>query len=146
METPKSRPDPINLLLESNKGRLPEQAPIRFGRMLQSPFAFFRGSACLMAADPSHTRNSGLKVQACGDAHLWNFGGFATPDRNVIFDTRSRAEVLRQLWEIMLGHASRACFFNSFQSTFSIASWGASMMKRLTSIRSYQTSSAFMNA
>ena len=83
-----------------------------------------------MAADPSHTRNSGLKVQACGDAHLWNFGGFATPDRNVIFDTRSRAEVLRQLWEIMLGHASRACFFNSFQSTFSIASWGASLMKR----------------
>ena len=65
---------------------MPDLIPIRHGRMLQSPFAFYRGTAALMAADLAHTPVSGLRVQACGDAHLMNFGGFATPERNVIFD------------------------------------------------------------
>jgi uncharacterized protein (DUF2252 family) len=65
---------------------VPHLVPIRHGRMLQSPFTFFRGSAALMAADLAHTPIMGLKVQACGDAHLLNFGAFATPERNVIFD------------------------------------------------------------
>jgi len=96
---PKSRPDPVKLVLASNEGRMPELIPIRHGRMLQSPFAFFRGSAGLMAADLAHTPNCGVRVQACGDAHLLNFGGFATPERNVIFDINDLDETLPAPWE-----------------------------------------------
>jgi uncharacterized protein (DUF2252 family) len=96
---PKDRRNPVELLLESNEGRLPELVPIRHGRMVQSPFAFFRGSAALMAADLAHTPSSGLRVQACGDAHLMNFGAFATPERNVIFDINDFDETLPGPWE-----------------------------------------------
>ena len=96
---PKDRRDPVELVLESNQGRMPELVPIRHGRMLQSPFAFYRGTAGLMAADLAHTPNSGLRVQACGDAHLMNFGGFATPERNVIFDINDLDETLPAPWE-----------------------------------------------
>ena len=78
---------------------MPELVPIRHGRMLQSPFAFYRGTAALMAADLAHTPVSGLRVQACGDAHLLNFGGFATPERNVIFDINDLDETLPAPWE-----------------------------------------------
>jgi uncharacterized protein (DUF2252 family) len=90
----KGRRDPIALLSESNAGRMAELVPIRFGRMSQSAFAFYRGSAALMAADLALTPTSGLRVQACGDAHLMNFGGFATPERNVIFDINDLDETL----------------------------------------------------
>ena len=96
---PKDRRNPVEILLASNEGRLPELVPIRHGRMVSSPFAFFRGSAALMAADLSHTPRSGLIVQACGDAHLLNFGGFATPERNIIFDINDFDETLPGLWE-----------------------------------------------
>ena len=96
---PKDRRDPIELVLESNEGRMPDLVPIRHGRMVQSPFAFYRGTAALMAADLAHTPNSGLRVQACGDAHLLNFGGFATPERNVIFDINDLDETLPAPWE-----------------------------------------------
>ena len=96
---PKDRRDPVELVLESNEGRMPDLVPIRHGRMVQSPFAFFRGTAALMAADLAHTPNSGLRVQACGDAHLMNFGGFATPERNVIFDINDLDETLPAPWE-----------------------------------------------
>lgn len=98
-QPPEGRRDPVELLLESNKGRVAELVPIRFGRMLQSPFAFYRGSAALMAADLAVTPKSGLMVQACGDAHLLNFGGFATPERNVIFDINDLDETLPAPWE-----------------------------------------------
>jgi hypothetical protein len=81
-KAPKDRRDPIEILNESNYGRLPELIPIRFGRMAQSPFAFYRGAAAVMAADLASTPQSGLRVQACGDAHLMNFGGFAMPRRS----------------------------------------------------------------
>ena len=96
---PKGRRDPVELVLESNHGRISELIPIRHGRMLDSPFAFYRGSAALMAADLAHTPVSGLRVQACGDAHLMNFGGFATPERNVIFDINDLDETLPAPWE-----------------------------------------------
>jgi uncharacterized protein (DUF2252 family) len=96
---PKDRRNPVELLLESNQGRLPDLVPIRHGRMVQSPFAFFRGSAALMAADLAHTPTSGLKVQACGDAHLMNFGAFATPERNIVFDINDFDETLPAPWE-----------------------------------------------
>src|SRR5271166_6851793 len=83
---PEDRRDPIALLHESNESRIPELIPIRFGRMSQSAFAFYRGAAAVMAADLAATPASGLRVQACGDAHLMNFGGFATPERNIFFD------------------------------------------------------------
>jgi uncharacterized protein (DUF2252 family) len=88
------RRDPVELLSASNQGRVPELIPIRFGRMSASPFAFYRGSAALMAADLAHTPTSGIRVQACGDAHLMNFGAFATPERNVIFDINDLDETL----------------------------------------------------
>jgi len=78
------RPDPIDVLLASNTGRLDDLIPIRFGRMATSPFAFMRGSAALMAADLRSVPTTGLDVQACGDCHLMNFGLFATPERNVV--------------------------------------------------------------
>ncbi len=96
---PKDRRDPVELLLETNQDRLPELVPIRHGRMVSSPFAFFRGSAAQMAADLSRTPCSGLRVQACGDAHLMNFGGFATPERNIIFDINDFDETLPAPWE-----------------------------------------------
>jgi uncharacterized protein (DUF2252 family) len=95
----KDRRDPIELLMESNEGRVPSLVPIRFGRMSASPFAFYRGSAVLMAADLATTPASGIRVQACGDAHLMNFGGFATPERNVIFDINDLDETLPAPWE-----------------------------------------------
>ena len=95
----KRRPDPIKLLRSSDDGRLRELVPIRYGRMLQSPFAFYRGSAGIMAADLARTPVTGLKVQACGDCHLANFGGFATPERNILFDINDFDETLPGPWE-----------------------------------------------
>jgi uncharacterized protein (DUF2252 family) len=87
------------MVLAQNEGRLHELLPIRHGRMLQSPFAFYRGTAAIMAADLAHTPTSGLRVQACGDAHLLNFGAFATPGRSVIFDVNDLDETLPAPWE-----------------------------------------------
>lgn len=96
---PEDRRDPIEILAESNDGRMPQLVPIRYGRMAQSPFSFYRGAAAVMAADLSSTPQSGLRVQACGDAHLLNFGAFATPERNIIFDINDFDETLPGPWE-----------------------------------------------
>src|SRR5437879_4315203 len=80
------RPDPVELLAEQARTRVPELVPIRYGRMLASPFAFYRGAAYVMASDLAATSVSGIQVQLCGDAHLSNFGGFAAPDRRLVFD------------------------------------------------------------
>ncbi len=96
---PADRPDPIDILHESDRGRLPELLPIRYGRMRQSPFAFFRGSAAVMAWDLSKTPSTGILVQACGDCHASNFGGFASPERRLLFDINDFDETLRAPWE-----------------------------------------------
>ena len=96
---PEDRRDPVDVVLASNEGRLQNLVPIRHGRMMQSPFAFYRGTAAIMAADLAHTPSSGLRVQACGDAHLSNFGGFATPERGLIFDINDLDETLPAPWE-----------------------------------------------
>ncbi len=80
-KAPRDRPDPVDLVIESSKGRIPELIPIRYGRMSVSPFTFYRGAALNMAADLAATPHTGIRVQACGDCHLMNFGGFATPER-----------------------------------------------------------------
>jgi uncharacterized protein (DUF2252 family) len=95
----KGRPDPVEILVESSKGRMQELLPIRYGRMMQSPFAFFRGAAAIMAEDLAHTPSTGIRVQACGDCHLVNFGGFATPERRMIFDINDFDETLPAPWE-----------------------------------------------
>lgn len=79
------RPDPVALLEEQAETRVPELVPIRYGRMLVSPFTFFRGAAYPMASDLSNGPTTGLHVQLCGDAHLSNFGAFAAPDRKLVF-------------------------------------------------------------
>lgn len=88
------RPDPIELLERQGSDRVPELLPLRYGRMVSSPFAFFRGGALLMAADLASTPSSGLTVQLCGDAHLSNFGFYATPERNLVFDLNDFDETL----------------------------------------------------
>lgn len=98
-KVPKRRIDPLAWILESNVGRLAQLVPLRHGRMLQSPFAFYRATALNMAADLATTPVSGLRVQACGDCHLMNFGGFATPERRVIFDINDLDETLPAPWE-----------------------------------------------
>jgi hypothetical protein len=95
----KGRPDPIDLLIKSNATRLPNLIPIRYGRMLTSAFAFLRGSAAVMASDLSRTPKTGIWVQACGDCHLMNFGAFATPEQQLIFDINDFDETLPAPWE-----------------------------------------------
>lgn len=98
----KARPkdfDSNAILEKSNDDRLAELIPIRYGRMLVSPFTFLRGSAVLMADDLSRTMNSGIYVQACGDCHLLNFGAFATPERKLVFDINDFDETLPAPWE-----------------------------------------------
>jgi len=92
------RPDPISLLEGSNRTRVQELVPIRYGRMSLSPFAFLRGSAGVMASDLANTPASGIRVQICGDAHLSNFGFFATPERNMVFDVNDFDETRPGPW------------------------------------------------
>ncbi len=98
-EPPADRADPVAILERQAASRVPELVPIRYGRMSASPFAFFRGAAAVMAADLAATPASGLRVQACGDAHLSNFGAFAAPDRRLVFDLNDFDESLPGPWE-----------------------------------------------
>jgi len=95
----RNRPDAVELVLRAEKGRLQELLPLRHGRMARSVFTFYRGAALTMAADLAATPVSGLRVQCCGDAHLSNFGGFATPERRVIFSINDLDETLPAPWE-----------------------------------------------
>lgn len=93
------RQDPIDILISTSKGRIESLLPIRYGRMMESPFAFYRGAAAIMAADLSGTPDTGLRLQICGDCHLMNFGGFATPERQLVFDINDFDETIPGPWE-----------------------------------------------
>jgi Uncharacterized protein conserved in bacteria (DUF2252) len=93
-QPPAARTDPFEILALQATTRVPELVPIRYGRMAASAFAFFRGSAAVMAADLAHVEQTGLEVQLCGDAHLSNFGGFASPERDLIFDVNDFDETV----------------------------------------------------
>jgi uncharacterized protein (DUF2252 family) len=93
-EPASDRPDPVSVIKKSSEGRLEHLIPIRYGRMSKSPFSFLRGSASLMAMDIATTSTPDIKVQACGDCHLLNFGLFATPERNLLFDINDFDETL----------------------------------------------------
>jgi hypothetical protein len=94
-----NRPDPLGLLNEQAASRIPELVPIRYGRMASSPFSFYRGAALVIAADLATTPSSGFTVQACGDAHMSNFGLFGTPERHLVFDVNDFDETLPGPWE-----------------------------------------------
>src|SRR5439155_612906 len=98
-DPPTDRPDPVALLEEQGKSRIPELVPVRYGRMLASQFSYFRGAALPMAADLATTPDTGLTVQACGDAHLSNFGLYASPERKLLFDVNDFDETLPGPWE-----------------------------------------------
>jgi uncharacterized protein (DUF2252 family) len=98
-EPPATRADPLELLEQQATTRVPELVPIRYGRMLVSPFTFYRGAARIMAHDLAATPRSGLNVQCCGDAHLSNFGVFASPERRLVFDVNDFDETLPGPWE-----------------------------------------------
>ena len=98
-EPAKNRKDPVKVLEGQAGSRVPELVPIRYGRMLVSPFTFFRGAAAIMAMDLAKTPDSGFRVQACGDAHLSNFGVFAAPDRRLVLDVNDFDETLPAPWE-----------------------------------------------
>ena len=93
-EPPPHRPSPVELLEEQAQTRVPELVPIRYGRMLVSPFTFYRGAAYLMASDLAGMPRTGLHTQLCGDAHLSNFGVFAAPDRRLVFSINDFDETL----------------------------------------------------
>ena len=98
-DPPTDRREPVDLLEEQAVSRVPELVPVRYGRMLTSPFAFYRGAAYLMAADLAATPRSGINVQVCGDAHISNFGLFGSPERELLFDINDFDETLPGPWE-----------------------------------------------
>src|SRR3979490_1461591 len=98
-QPPRGRPAPIRLLEKQAETRIPELVPIRYGRMLTSPFAFYRGAAVIMARDLADTPDTGLRAQLCGDAHVSNFGGFASAERRLVFDINDFDETLPGPWE-----------------------------------------------
>jgi uncharacterized protein (DUF2252 family) len=108
-QPPPDRADPVALLEESSRPRIPQLVPIRYGRMLASPFTFLRGSPVVMAQDLAATPVSGIRVQACGDAHLMNFGVYASPERNLLFDLNDFDETLPGPWEWDLKRLAASC-------------------------------------
>ncbi len=130
-----ARPNPVDILQAADIDRLQELVPIRYGRMLASPFAFYRGSAGVMASDLSRTPVSGLHVQACGDCHLMNFGGFATPERSVLFDINDFDETLPAPWEWDVKRLAASFVLASRANGLSDAKARDSA---LTSVRSYR--------
>ena len=94
-----NRRDPVELVLRSEKGRIPDLLPLRHGRMVRSAFTFYRGAALIMASDLASTPATGVRVQCCGDAHLCNFGAYATPERKEVFSVNDLDETLPAPWE-----------------------------------------------
>ena len=135
-EPPPDRPDPIDTLEEQAKTRVPDLVPIRYGRMIASPFAYFRGAAAPMAWDLAHTPTTGIRVQACGDAHLLNFGMFAAPDRHLVFDVNDFDETLPAPFEWDLKRLAASFAVAAREQGFSDRD--ARTAARLT-VRSYRT-------
>lgn len=131
----RNRPDPVELVIESSKGRIPELVPIRYGRMMVSPFTFYRGTANIMAADLAPTPVSGLHAQLCGDAHLLNFGGFDTPERRLVLDINDFDETLPGPWEWDLKRLATSFVFAARSNGFSAADQDEAA---LTCVRSYR--------
>ncbi len=117
----RNRHNPVDMVVESSRGRVPELIPIRYGRMAVSPFTFYRGTANIMAADLASTPATGIRAQLCGDCHLLNLGGFATPERRLIFDMNDFDETLPGPWEWdvkrLAASFTMACRSNGFSKS-----------------------------
>ena len=133
---PQDRPDPVAILEEQAKTRVPDLIPIRYGRMIASPFAYFRGAAAPMAWDLAHTPATDIRVQACGDAHLLNFGMYAAPDRRLVFDVNDFDETLPAPFEWDVKRLAASVAVAARENGFSDAD--ARTAARLT-VRSYRT-------
>jgi uncharacterized protein (DUF2252 family) len=118
-EMPSDRTDPVKVIKKSSEGRLEHLIPIRYGRMAKSAFAFYRGTASLMAMDLAQTPTSNLRVQACGDCHLSNFGLFASPERNLIFDMNDFDETLPAPFEWDIKRLAASFFIGARDNRFS---------------------------
>jgi uncharacterized protein (DUF2252 family) len=141
-----NRLGPVKFVEESNQGRIPELISIRHARMLVSPFTFYRGSAGLMASDLSHTPTTGIRVQACGDAHLCNFGAFATPERRLIFDTNDLDETLPAPWEWDVKRLAASFLIASRNNKFSKSEGRESVLACVRSYREHMAEYAKMPA
>jgi uncharacterized protein (DUF2252 family) len=135
-EPARERADPVGLLTAREAGRLPWLLPVRHARMAESPFAFYRGAAALMASDLAGTPTTGVEVQLCGDAHLANFGTFASPERRQVFDISDFDETLRGPWEWDVKRLAASCALaardNGFDDTTarSVSAESASSYRR----------------
>jgi hypothetical protein len=135
-EPPPTRADPIELLEQQAKTRVPELVPIRYGRMLVSPFAFYRGAAMIMAHDLAGTPRSGLMVQCCGDAHLSNFGVFASPERELVFDVNDFDETLPGPWEWDVKRLAASMLIAAVDSGFAVKDQDRIVLDAVGSYRS----------
>ena len=136
---PRDRRDAVDLVLAAERGRIPELLPMRHGRMVRSAFTFYRGSALAMAADLASTPSSGIRVQCCGDAHLCNFGGFATPERRIIFAINDLDESLPGPWEWDLKRLATSIVIASRDNSLGE---GAARDIAVACVRSYRESMA----
>src|ERR1700690_1575302 len=129
------RPDPVGLLEAQNLTREPDLVPVRHGRMMASPFTFYRGAAKIMASDLRDTPTAGLDVQLCGDAHLSNFGGFASPERTLLFDLNDFDETLPGPFEYDVKRMSASFTIAARNNGFSKADTTASTLASVTAYR-----------
>ena len=136
-EPASDRPDPVAVLEEQSADRVPELVPLRYGRMLVSAFTFYRGAAAIMAADLAPTPTSGLWVQACGDAHLSNFGAYAAPDRNLVVDVNDFDETLPGPWEWDLKRLAASFEIGARDRGFDDATRAEIVLAAASSYRSY---------
>ncbi|HXW59038.1 MAG TPA: DUF2252 domain-containing protein, partial [Solirubrobacteraceae bacterium] len=140
----RDRADPIELLERQAATRVPELVPIRYGRMLVSPFAFYRGAALIMAADLAAAPRSGLTVQCCGDAHLSNFGVFASPERRLVFDINDFDETLPGPWEWDVKRLAASMLIAARSNDFSIADQERAVLETVAGYRSAMAGFAAM--
>ncbi len=132
---PDGRADPLDTLHAGDAGLLASLLPIRYGRMAQSPVAFFRGAAAIMAADLAPLPVSGIRTQVCGDAHLLNFGAFATPERNLIFDVNDFDETIPGAWEWDLKRLATSVAIAARQLGLAAADGNSALARCLASYR-----------
>ncbi len=139
------RADPLDVLKQQATTRVPELVPIRHGRMLASPFTFYRGGAMIMAGDLAATPRSGIKVQCCGDAHLSNFGVFASPERRLVFDLNDFDETLPGPWEWDVKRLAASMLIAAINNDFAVKDQERIVLETVKSYRSSMAKFAGMN-
>jgi len=138
--------DPIKILLKNDKDRIESLLPIKYGRMIESPFAFYRGSASIMAHDLAATPSTGINIQVCGDCHLMNFGGFATPERKMVFDINDFDETSIAPWEWDVKRLATSFVIGGQWKKFSDAECRETAVSVVNSYREHMAEYAEMSA